>query len=218
MQQNLSTLTTEVRKALDDIAPTGITDSFADDVNAEIEQALEHAATHLSRELPLEMLEPEVIDNTTAEPEWSRTEGENGSGMIVLPADFLRFGALDMQEWTATVRELIEPGSESEHQQRSKWSRGSNEKPRAMLDNVIVTDGGQNNRQTHQVLRYWPGSQDNELERLVYVPQVRVSNGELICALKAECEKNLIYLTCRIFLEGKKEHTAAEKFAALVTI
>lgn len=221
MQQSISTLTGKVRKALDDIAPTGVTDSFTTDVNSEIGQALVHAATSLSRELPLELLEPTIIDNTTSTPEWSREESEDndGSYLIVLPNDFLRFGSLRIQGWKATVIELIEPGSEAERQQRSKWSRGSIEKPKAMLDNVIVESTVENEPgQRHQVLRYWPGESEMELARLVYVPAVSTSNDTLTCALKDEAEKNLIYLACRIFLEGKKEHTAAEKFAALVTI
>ena len=217
MQDTFVNFRAKVRKAIDDIAPSGTADSFVSDVNNEIDQALEHAATSLLRELPLELLEPEVIKSTTASPSWSRGERTaDGSGYIVLPYNFLRFGSLKMQEWKGAVSELMEPGSEAEKMQRSKWSRGSNEKPKAMLD----TERGSTSNE--QILRYWPGSASNELETLVYVPEIdltpAVSPTTMKCALKDECEKNLIYLACRIFLEGKKEHAAADKFAQLATI
>ena len=217
MQDTFVNFRAKVRKAIDDIAPSGTADSFVSDVNNEIDQALEHAATSLLRELPLELLEPEVIKSTTTSPSWSRgVRTEDGSGYIVLPYNFLRFGSLKMQEWKGTVSELMEPGSEAEKMQRSKWSRGSNEKPKAMLDTERVSTSNE------QILRYWPGSANNELETLVYVPEIdltpTVSPTTMKCALKDECEKNLIYLACRIFLEGKKEHAAADKFAQLSTI
>jgi len=220
MEASITTLVGKVRKALDDIAPN-VADTFVSDINAEIAQALEHAATSLSRELPLELLEPTVITNTTSSPSWSKdVRAADGSGYIVLPTDFLRFASLKMVQWKGTVSELITPGSEAEKYQRSKWSRGSNEKPKAMIDTASITEAEGNTSTTasKQVLRYWPGSSDNELEALVYVPMVSKNNDTLKCALKAECEKNLIYLTCRIILEGKKEHTAAEKFAQLATL
>ena len=218
MQERISTLTSKVRKALDDIAPdVTVTDSFTPDVDSEIAQALEHAATSLSRELPLELLEPSVIREGASTPTWSRgARQQDGSGYIVLPTNYLRFVSLKMGNWEGTVNELMEKGSEGEKHQRSKWSRGSTTKPKAMLDTDIVTNA------TKEILRYWPNvvtnNQNDTLTMLVYVKKASVTSGTLSCALKDEAEKNLIYLACRIFLEGKKEHTAAEKFAALVTI
>lgn len=209
MEETITTLKLKVRKALDDIAPQ-TADSFVGDVDGEIAQALEHAAMSLSRELPLDHLEPTVITATTTVPAWERGQREaDGSGYIKLPGDFLRFAHLQIDGWKGTVRELMTPGSDGEHQQRSKWSRGSKEKPRAMLD---AGDDGS------LLLRYWPGDEDMELDTLAYVAAASIENGTLKCALKAESEKNLIFLACRIFLEGKKEHAAADKFAQLATI
>ncbi len=216
MQDSFSNLRSKVRKAIDDIAP-GVTDSFVDDVNEEIDQALEHAAMSLSRTLPLELLEPSVIKQSTSTPSWSRgARTQDGSGYIVLPADFLRFVSIKMGNWEGTVSELMEPGSESEKHQRSKWSRGSTTKPKAMLDTDYI------NNEAKHILRYWPNiitdDQNDTLTMLVYVKVASKTGTNLICALKDEAEKNLIYLSCQIFLEGKKEHAAADKFAQLATI
>ena len=121
-----------------------------------------------------------------------------------------------MGNWEGTVSELMEAGSEAEKQQRSTWSRGSRTKPKAMLDTDVISN------EAKQILRYWPNvitdGQNDTLTMLVYVKTASVTNSQLSCALKAEAEKNLIYLASQIFLEGKKEHTAAEKFAQLSTI
>ena len=222
MQDLFDNLCAKVRKAIDDIAPDEVTDSFADDVNEEIIQALEHAATSLLRELPLELLEPVIITEETSSPSWSRgaLDGD-GSGYIALPDNFLRFVSLKMATWNGTVTELMELGSNAEKMQRSKWSRGSADKPKAMLDTEMVSTTVDETTTTaaKPVLRYWPqGTSGETLVALVYVPTISTGSSNLTCALKEECEKNLIFLTCRIFLEGKKEHAAADKFAQLATI
>ena len=200
-------LIAKVRKALDDIAPS-VTDTFATDTDNEITQALEHAAESLLMSVPVERLTPAVITETTTTPSWSRNVRlSDNSGYIVVPSDYLRFISLKMTDWQGTVNELMEPGSEAEKHQRSKWSRGSNTKPKAMCD--TLSEG--------TIIRYWPGSASNTLESLQYVGHVSMANNTLVCALNDECEKNLIYMACRIFLEGKKEAATAEKFAQLMT-
>ena len=229
MQDTFDNFRAKVRKAIDDIAPSGTADSFVGDVNNEIDQALEHAATSLLRELPIELLEPALINNTTTSPTWNLWyRAADGSGYIDLPNVFLRFVSLKIQAWNGTVSELMEPSSNAEKMQRSKWSRGSNDKPKAMLDTASITEGEGQQATTSikQVLRYWPGGDEDVLETLLYIPKVKkvksapsvTTEDSYYMALKDECEKNLIYLACRIFLEGKKEHAAADKFAQLATI
>jgi hypothetical protein len=234
MEKSLVELTGKVRKAIDDIAPgviPGVVDSFSSDLDAEIAQALEHAATSLSSSLPIELLEPEIITETTTAPSWSRgARTSDGSGYIVLPTDYMRFVSLKMATWKGTVTDLIEPGSEADKMQRSPWSRGTATKPKAMLDTekISTTVGQVTTTEAKQVLRYWPqGTPTETLVALVYVPEIswedvtieeNVTETRLKCALKDECEKNLIYTACRIIMEGKKEHAAADKFAQLATI
>lgn len=201
MTQELSILQGKVRTALDDIAPEAV-DSFAADVNTEIEQALLHAAVSLSRELPVDMLE---IAIEREENPGYRSDDE--SGYVALPEDYLRFIALRSTLFEGQVTELIEPGSEAEKWQRSVWSRGSATKPKAMID--ANEDGG--------VLRYWPGKESGTVTMLWYIPMANQENGRLVCALREAAEKNLVYTACRIFLEGKKD-AAADKFAQLATI
>lgn len=216
MEDHVSAYVKKVRKALDDILPTGVTDSFSNDVDDEIAQALEQAAISLTRQLPLEMLETSIIKTAPVSPTWARDDDDNddGSGIVKLPTDFLRFVSLKISSWKGTVTELMEPGSEAAMQQRSTWSRGSVDKPKAMFD--TDTD----NSEDAKVIRYWPKGSSDTTKALVYVKKAAINSttNKLKCALNDEAEKNLIYLTCRIFLEGKKEHAAADKFAQLVEL
>jgi len=218
MEDQVSAYVIKVRKALDDILPTGVTDSFSNDVNDEIAQALEQAAISLTRQLPLEMLETSIDTTAPVSPTWARDDddddNDDGSGIVKLPTDFLRFVSLKISSWKGTVTELMEPGSEAAMQQRSTWSRGSVDKPKAMFD----TDTA--NSEDVKVIRYWPKGSSDTTKALVYVKRagINYTTNKLECALKDEAEKNLIYLACRIFLEGKKEHAAADKFAQLVEL
>ena len=203
MTEEMSILQGKVRTALDDIAPE-VVDSFASDANAEIEQALLHAAVSLSRELPADMLE---ISIERDEHPGYRSDDE--SGYIALPEDYLRFISLRSTLFAGNVTELMEPGSESEKWQRSLWSRGSATKPKVMID-------GDNDARS--VLRYWPGKDGGTVTMLFYVKMPKKEDGRLVCGLRESAEKNLVYSACRIFLEGKKESATAEKFAQLATI
>ena len=202
MNTTIVSLTEKVRKALDDIAPS-VTDDFSSDLNAEIEQALLHAAMSLSESLPVPMLDVTVETLNTVE--------EANNGHAVLPDEYMRLVSIRMDSWKGDVPELIERGSEAEKRQRSKWSRGTNSKPKAMLDNVMVGNASK------QVIRLWPCNDATVI--ISYIKKAKIANGSLVCALKdGWCEKNLIYMTCRIILEGKKEVTTAEAFAKLTEL
>ena len=206
MNTTIVSLTEKVRKALDDIAPS-VTDDFSSDLNAEIEQALLHAAMSLSETLPVPMLNVTVVTINTVK------EADGSKGYAILPDDYMRLVSVRMNSWKGGVPELIERGSEAEKRQRSKWSQGTNSKPKVMLD-------GEKRGWTEesiQVIRLWPCNDSTIF--LSFIPKAKIENGSLVCALKdGWCEKNLIYLTCRIILEGKKEVTTAEAFAKLTEI
>ena len=204
----IATLRAGVRKALDDITP-GVVDTFTNDADAEIDQALLHAAISLSKQLALDMVSPTVVSSGLT----SGTRESDGSAYIQLPPDFLRFVSFTTANWVSVVSELIERGSDAEKHQRTPWSRGTASKPKAMLDSIV----NGNPATSKDVLRYWPGT-DTDAPTLVYVKTAKIETNTLECALKDECEKNVIYMACRIFLEGKKEHVSAEKFAQLTTI
>lgn len=205
MNTALSTLREKVRKAIDDIAPSAV-DDFGTDTNNEIDQALLHAATSLSYTLPLGLVIPTKTNTQT-----TGKRSSDGSGYVELPSDYLRFVSLSVSDWKGSVGELIERGSEAEKMQRSAWSRGTRTKPKAMLDEEGVLS------QTKEVIRFWPSTTDNTAT-LVYVDTPEISNNNLVCALASSMEKNLIYLACSIFMQGKKENVLAEAFAKLAEL
>lgn len=204
MQKTITALTGEVRKALDDITPN-VVDDFSTDSDAEIAQALVHAAMSLSMSLPMDMVEPK-IDNLSIQDDSS----EECCGFAVIPEGFLKFVSLKVNGWKGVVSDLIEKGSEAEKRQRSKWSRGTASKPKAMIDGRMVSDVSK------LVIRFWPTGTGTAT--LIYIPKPIVADNTLTCALRDVAEKNLIYLACRIFLEGKKESNAAEAFAKLTDL
>ena len=205
MIATLSSLREKVRKAIDDIAPNAV-DDFGTDANAEIDQALLHAAISLSRSLPLELIVPTITSTQT-----TGNREEDGSGYVELPSDYLRFVSLTVNGWKGSVEELMERGSEAEKMQRSIWSRGSATKPKAMLDATISAPT------IKEVIRFWPSTTTNTAT-LVYIKTASESSGSLVCAIRDECEKNIIYLACSLFMEGKKENVLAEAFAKLAEL
>lgn len=208
MNIDISKTIGEIRTAIDDIRGT-VDDDFSTDTDEELKQALMHSVESLLMELPPTLIEPQAITNVTTNPEWSRHEGSNGDGYIVLPKDFLRFLDIKIKTWLSSVYELIESGSDEEKMQRSKWSRATVEKPKAMLD---TDKAGQ------RIVRYWPGNDEAELELLTYVPAASKNNGVITCALREETKKNIIYRAASIFLEGKKEDKLADRFRQLSMI
>jgi len=221
MTFSINEMVANIRKAIDDIAPS-VLDSFATDVNAELEQAMMHAVESLSMELPLSLLEPTVISN---DDNPQITTGDSGEAVVELDEKFIRFIAVRLNGWKGTVNELMVPGSDEEKQQRSAWSRGTPTKPKAMLDHWLLehdeSDENEGNESEEsqseyierQVLRCWP--HEGMLERLVYVERPTVSGDNLTCDLKEEAKKNIIYRAAYIFLEGKKESATADKFNQL---
>lgn len=201
----------KIRTAIDDILPSA-TDSFTNDTDAELWQAVWHAVQALLTELPLAMLSPSSLlplNNNNTPP--CIVTNTNGSGCIVLPENFLRFVSLQLSHWHRPVTELIEPGSEEALSQTSKWGRGTPEKPRAMLDY---------NEDGKQVLRYWTAGKTNRLyvhtvTVLNHIPTATHTSTQITCALKNEAEPIVVYRAAAIFFEGKKEPETAEKFRNL---
>lgn len=187
-----------VRKAIDDILPAGVSDSFSSDTDDELWQAALYAATELSLELPLHLLTETPYTPTTV------TESNHG-GCAVLPSDFARFVGLDVKGWAGTLYELIEPGSEAEKMQRSIWSRGTATKPKAMLSHK----GGQ------KAIVWWPIGTTPVV--ISYIKVATETAGVMDCAIRQEAYRLLVYRAASTFFEGKKEDTIAEKFRSLST-
>lgn len=201
MEIDISKAIEKIRTAIDDVKGT-LDDDFASDIDLELAQALRHSVESLLMELPPMLIEPSI--QTAA----SSTAGNDGA-YVTLKSDFLRFLDLTVSGWKRTIYELIEAGSDEEKMQRSKWGRGTNTKPKAMLD----TDAS-----GKRILRFWPGSSESAVTALSYVPTASEADGKITCALRAETEKNIIYRAASIFLESKKEGELADKFKQLSTM
>ena len=193
----------KIRTAIDDIVTTLVSeDTFKDDVTAELWQATLHAATELSAELPINLLDVEL--------KWESgiIDLERGSARMQLPDDFLRFVSLDVTGWAGSLFELIEPGRDASKMQRSPWGRGTATKPKAMVDHD--TEG-------HKVILWWPGSEEYDNAKLAYIAKPQVLEAGIKCSIREEAERIIIYRAASIFFEGKKEETIAEKFRTLST-
>lgn len=200
MTIDISSMIAKIRTAIDDVKGT-VDDDFATDADMELGQALHHGVEALLLELPPTLIEPTVLGSST-----TVKGGSMGDGYVELPADFLRFLQIRLKGWTGTLYELMEAGSDEEKMQRSKWSRGSNTKPKAMLDTDTAGK---------RIVRFWPGSASAELQELSYVPMWSEKDGKITSALRKETEKNIIYRAASIFLEGKKEDGLADRFKQL---
>ena len=212
-------ITGKIRKAIDDIMPSA-SDSFTANTDAELWQATQHAVEQLLLELPLEMM-----DHSSMLPlaSGAHTQNADGSGYVKVADGFLRFVSMKLSTWLSPVYVLIEPGSDEEMRQRTRWGRGTPEKPRVMLD----SDASGNT-----VLRYWtagksgtPPQYVHTVEQLNYIPMPTVTDAvidqtthqvttdaHITCALKSVAEKAVIYRAASIFFEGKKEPETADKF------
>ena len=240
MQVEVDDLIEKVRIALDDILPDPetTTDSFAADVDTEIEQALLQAAEEVIMNAPAELLEPTVYvsaGSTDSDCHALDDEHDDGRGYFILPKEFLRLLEFQLVGWPGILTELVAPGTDEARMQRSKWSWGSPEKPKAMLSYKTITvtststETETETRSTTTELRpcllYWTAYKDGSsykhlVKHLTYVEQPSVSGvpEKLDCAAKDTLEKNIIFTACRIFLTGKKETALADKFAELAAI
>lgn len=198
----------KIRKAIDDIAPS-LADSFTEDTNNELWQATLHAVQQLLMELPLPYLAPQ----TMAVAAGDHTQNADGSGIIKLNSNFLRFIGLKLTSWPQMLMTLIEPDSDEAVRQRTLWGRGTPEKPKAMPG--YNTTGA-------QTITYWTAgksgnSYNHNIEQLMYIPKATSTTTEITCALKDIAERIVIARAAYLFFEGKKEMNIAEKFKEIST-
>ena len=213
MTANKSDIVTLIRTAIDDILPTGMSDSFTANTDSELWQATCQAVDALLLELPLNLLDASVEILTGASDE------NRGMSCGNLPEDFLRFVSLDINGCAGVLWELTEPGSDAERMQRSAWSRGTSTKPKAMIDNDV---------NGNRMMAWWPGGNGHDSAQLSYIQTATVTpanpnadpqtEANIECAIRNEAERLVIYRAASIFFEGKKETETAEKFAAMSVV
>lgn len=197
----------KIRTAIDDIAPSGASDSFATNTDDELWQATFHAVEELSMELPVYLLD------ISLESLAGTYNSSKGCSIAALPDDYLRFISLQINGCVGYLFELIEPGSEVEKMQRSVWTRATATKPKAMLDHDNLEK---------KAIVWWPGGDTHNTAILAYIedPELTTTTDTpavpiINCSLRDEAERLVIYRAASIFFEGKKEGEIAEKFRSL---
>jgi hypothetical protein len=229
MQKALDDIIKEVRIAIDEIAKDN-DDDFMQDQDTEIRYAILAAANQVLLEAPAGFLRPEPVTvGANNDYDAAQTQFTDGHGSVVLPDNFLKLFEFKLISWQSSVRELMDPGSQEAKMQASTWSRGTPQKPKAML----TTDANGN-----RVLMYWtagrytqpPSSATNNvfnhtIEAFYYIPTAEIvdvtpSDGTaavqtLKVALTDSAENNLIYRAAALFLEGKKEKDLSERMRQL---
>ena len=223
----MSDLVKEMRLALDEVKHDELNDVFADDSDEEMKQAIETAAQQLLLQAPPQMLQPKRVVaslNESGKQDYDaiQTQYTDGHGSLVIPDDWLRLVELRLKSWSSSLVALMDPGSKEAQMQASRWTRGTPQKPKGMI-NVSPTTG-------KRVLMYWSAGRyeanhaptgsvyDHEVELFTYVPYQKVESGKLIIALTDECKKYLIYRAISIFLVSKKENDLADRYNSLSQI
>lgn len=217
-----------VHVALDEIAGTSVDSEFLSNFDNEVVHALLTASTELSEELPDVYLLPKTVGNQEFEVE--ETEGgavtftrhvknADGTGSLRLPLDFLRLVRLHMVTWRQDVRSLTDAASNDGRMQASSWTRGTPQKPRAMLG-ASATDSAGN---VYRALDYYTvgktnDAYDHDVESLVYVPYPRLADGSLVAGLTDRAIPLIVYRACAILMEGKMNSGLADRFRAMSAV
>ena len=213
----------KVRIAIDEIVDGHDVDSsFTTDLDTEIEQALWVAARGLLAELPPSMVPCVTLTNSDITV---HKKNSDGSGQIGVDDNFLRLVELRLSTWKNSVWALMEPDSNEAKMQASEWTRGTPEKPRAMMgEGVSVT--GQQGGESQTVsckrsIKYWTagkvsGAYDHTVEVLAYVKDLDDTADEAdLLALAAAHQSRLVYRAAGVVMEGKQHGDLADRFYKL---
>lgn len=216
MRISKSEIIDKVRIAIDEILPESVkaTDTFWNDEDTEIWQAVKIAASELSMELPRQLLEPkDAISSGNSITATGIADGD-GEGYIQvgisghLP-DYLSLFELRMQTWKNSVTQTIEPGSVEAMQQSNPWTCGTPWKPK-----VIEVKEGEGTKLYYWSVRTRHGNTNHTVERLTYIPKPSVSeDGESInIGIADTALPYLIYRAGRLVMTAKKESELAHEF------
>lgn len=228
---DISALKAKVRIAIDEMVGEDVDSDFTQDLDTEIEQALHAGLKRLTTTEYPDLLPSTLLTNEDAKP---HKTNDDGSGEIGIPDDFVRLIELRLQSWNQSVWELMAMGSNEAKMQASLWTRGTPDKPKAMMGGPLTV--GQDSEK--RSIRYWtagktaPAEQqeeteggentetatptyDHTVERLVYVKYPGDDDTELMEAMAANHEMELVYFAAGIVMDGKQNNTLAERFYKL---
>ena len=209
----------KVRIAIDEILPESVkaTDTFWNDEDVEIWQAVQIAASELSKELPRWLLEPKSAivggNNIMA----TGIADGDGAGYIQVGTsdnlpDYLSLFELRMKTWKNSVTQTIEPGSVEAMQQSNPWTCGTPWKPK-----VIEVKEGAGTKLFYWSVRTKHSNTNHTVERLTYIPKPSISeDGESInIGITDAALPYLIYRAGRLVMTAKKETELAQQFDAI---
>lgn len=227
MEALMSDLINEMRIAIDEVNHDEVNDIIMDDSDMEMKQVIETAAQQILLQAPEAMLAPVIVKVSLGnEQDYDPiiTQFTDGHGELTIPSDFVRLYELKLFSWQSSVRELMDPTSKEAQMQASRWTRGTPQKPKAMLSV---------NQYGNRVIVYWTAGRylkpikdtsidqvyDHRIERFSYIPMASIDktdDGEkLVAALHPLARKHIVYRAISVFLTSKKEADLAEKYFSL---
>lgn len=126
-----------------------------------INTQLAEAANEVLMIAPLNHLIPTDITNAVV-----ADDIKDGTGIIVIPEDYLRLYTLKMKDWAKPVHEAIGKGHPIYSQQFNKYTRGIPEKPVAVYSGTATTPH----------IRYYSVYDSHKVEELSYIPRFSSDN------------------------------------------
>ena len=217
---DINTLKTKVRIAIDEMVGEDVDSDFTQDLDTEIVQALHAAVKRLVVTEYPDLLPSVLLTGTAVKP---HKKNSDGSGEIGIPDDFVKLQELRLQSWNQSVWELMAMGSNEAKMQASLWTRGTPDKPKAMMGGSVMVD----NDSAKRSIRYWTAglsqpddpteaaSYDHTVERLVYLKYPGENDTGLMESMAANHEMEVVYFAAGIVMEGKQNATLAGRFYAL---
>ena len=240
MRLKVADMVDRLHVIIDDVKRTDGDDDFSEDKDTELREALLTGAEQATGAAPRSVLVPKAVAAGLAidgdyDYDAAQTEYTDGHGAVMIPDDWLRLYELKLRSWSGTVTTLMDTDSDEAKMQASRWSRGTPQKPKAMLG---YDDEGR------RVVVYWTAGRyakygtaldsvyDHKIDRFLYVPKpdfetetttITKEDGKteststeyLNIPLAEACEKAVLYRAAGVFMEAKKESTLADRFYAL---
>lgn len=223
MAVTLEELIEKVRIAIDEITGDDVDSEFTEELDTEIEHALWVAARGLLAELPPSMVPCVTLTDGDITV---HKKNSDGSGQIGVDDNFLRLVELRLSTWKNSVWVLMEPDSNEAKMQASEWTRGTPEKPRAMMgEGVAATQSqqtGQGGAQQQTLsckrsIKYWTagkvsGAYDHTVEVLAYVKELADDDEADLLALAEAHLSRIVYRAAGVLMEGKQHGDLADRF------
>ncbi|MCR5587999.1 MAG: hypothetical protein K6F72_00100 [Bacteroidales bacterium] len=134
--------------------------------------------------------------------------GDQESGWVLLPEDFLRLVVFEMSDWERPVYSVITPADPQYARQhcRVKALRGTAQRPVVAI--AVRPEG--------RVLEFWScKSEDAVITRGVYIPQASIDEGGGV-NISERCYTAAVYMTAGLTMEACGETERAKAMIEMV--